>query len=852
MIKVNGSAANITSLTGNEITLSNLSGMKSNFVGKLITISNAVNPTNNGTFTISAYVSATSVKIINLNGVSPENNSSIKWSITYQVSGDIANITTKIANELTLTGLSDMESNFVGKVMAISGANSTANNGNFVISTFINSTSVKITNSNGIANDSNNGNIKWAVLLPKTYGQEIPITPFSGRLAVDRYEYQRHLEGEDGFNHLDSKIEVDGDLPVLSNPETVHEALENISNIFDNIDSEGEGFITVGGEKNSNTYNAWLFPNNAAPHFNSSYTELDTLLNPLFADIITNGVGSLTKTAPIDSEYLRIEHGGVIVIKAGVYIVKDSITVPPGISLIGEGLGTSIINGTSIDFNSNPPRPKTSNFSFKPVFIIAKDQNRSSTDSSGGSDKFIFTRKTVISNLIISDNFIEPPVSADAFYKDPQFSLNGSAASISAVTASTDITLTNIVGAESSLVGKYIVISNSSTNANNGTFLISAYVGAGSIKVANATIGTAIDLSASIKWGIIGSPLISQKAGSNLILDNVYLFGKAPNSTNYSSLGIQLDQTGLNSTGTYLSIYNSFISDFALPIDFKTIGGSNDTLEIYNSKIRGYGKLGNSTADENNCLVRSDDNNIIISNNYLFADSLSGTQNINSLVFINNVVGSDPDLQKYAKINISSNVISLYRSVNLNNNSFLFLRKKTSISNLNQRVYSLIFGNTIQNSTSGGVAGFEVFANPVSTSAELSIKPTEITIGNSNTTSFNLYGNLILNKGIGGFLAKRTLVTANYTIDSGTIKDFVIIVDTSLGSFNINLPAHVPSEPGRILIIKDGKGNASVNPINLIRNGGTGNIDDFAGDRSLSTNWGSWTLISDGTNWLFI
>ncbi len=89
-------------------------------------------------------------------------------------------------------------------------------------------------------------------------------------------------------------------------------------------------------------------------------------------------------------------------------------------------------------------------------------------------------------------------------------------------------------------------------------------------------------------------------------------------------------------------------------------------------------------------------------------------------------------------------------------------------------------------------------------------------------------------------------LAADLTIDT-TTTDMIILVSTAAARA-ITLPAPVN---GRVIIIKDKTGQAETNNITLIRNGSE-QIEGVAASRILSTNWGVWTITTDGTDWFFI
>ena len=65
------------------------------------------------------------------------------------------------AGLLTVTGLTGMTEESVGRMIEITGAASGANNGTFPIREFIDATSVKYENASGVVPDGNNGSISW-------------------------------------------------------------------------------------------------------------------------------------------------------------------------------------------------------------------------------------------------------------------------------------------------------------------------------------------------------------------------------------------------------------------------------------------------------------------------------------------------------------------------------------------------------------------------------------------------------------------------------------------------------------------------------------------------------------------
>lgn len=114
-----------------------------------------------------------------------------------------------------------------------------------------------------------------------------------------------------------------------------------------------------------------------------------------------------------------------------------------------------------------------------------------------------------------------------------------------------------------------------------------------------------------------------------------------------------------------------------------------------------------------------------------------------------------------------------------------------------------------------------------------------VVIGNTST----------VNNIRGGIEVQNTSPAGNITIDDGTTYHCLVFVDTSAAR-DVNLPA-ASTATGRIYIIKDKTGTAATNNITLVRDGSE-KIEGVAANKALATNWGSWTITSNGTDWFFI
>lgn len=88
------------------------------------------------------------------------------------------------------------------------------------------------------------------------------------------------------------------------------------------------------------------------------------------------------------------------------------------------------------------------------------------------------------------------------------------------------------------------------------------------------------------------------------------------------------------------------------------------------------------------------------------------------------------------------------------------------------------------------------------------------------------------------------IVTVSFAVDTATT-DYIIFCRTLSGAISITLPT--PTN-GRMLIIKDSEGNAASNNITLIPHS-TDKIEGLNVNKVLANSWGSWTLVSNGTDW---
>ena len=132
-----------------------------------------------------------------------------------------------------------------------------------------------------------------------------------GELATRKQDFNAHYQGN-GFRHTAPNIDMSPPIPSLGGA-TVQQTLEQITTL---ISSNGTGFISIG---NADGYGIGTY--------NMNTVDTPTLANAFTAAFADD----------------RLQNGGIILVLAGTYILTTPVTVPPGITIIGEVGGTLII-----------------------------------------------------------------------------------------------------------------------------------------------------------------------------------------------------------------------------------------------------------------------------------------------------------------------------------------------------------------------------------------------------------------------------------------------------------------------------------------------------------------------------
>lgn len=182
-----------------------------------------------------------------------------------------------------------------------------------------------------------------------------------GALSTRKQDFNAHWGGN-GFRHDATNIDMNPIIPGVGGT-NVQETLESLHSI---ILSAGSGFISIG---------------DVDGYAQGSYN-VGTLDTPTFFDAFNAALNDA-----------RLQNGGVILVLAGTYRLSHTLTVPPGISIMGEVGGTLIIGGM-------PETPMFSvDFDHKTV-TIGGDSGGGQLDLTTGSN----VEETKFYNLMLADN----------------------------------------------------------------------------------------------------------------------------------------------------------------------------------------------------------------------------------------------------------------------------------------------------------------------------------------------------------------------------------------------------------------------------------------------------------------
>ena len=463
-----------------------------------------------------------------------------------------------------------------------------------------------------------------------------PFTPGIGRLATDRFDFQKHIDGE-AFRHTADQIDLNpSPMNIYGTATTVEQALQNLVNFIAFELANGSGFIAIGDGydcyHNSDTTPGTPFDNTIPP------------LDPVLNDLLNN-------TA--NPNHHRIRDGGIVLIKAGTYLISNTVNVPPGIILMGEGFGTKLINHPFV--------------SGSPMFSISSDPNRVADNgvvhNNVADPLFMFAKDTVFLNLVIADNFVEPKFTGDTSYLSPQNT------SVSAPLILQNQS-SNLICDGVRFLGKVIYTTgkpSSNTGAAIGTNNVSFTTGTGLLIRNSSFDGFTI-------------PISFQAGGGNTDYfycnkNKIRCYG---NSTNgYGTLAVasplQLNVCNISVTENYF--YTNFVDNSVLltgpviasfPNAVPSITGPKANIVISNNNILSIGSTGSvpstiniivwQTSPSTSTLINNT-NCIVYGNN-----DMTGTFNVNQVP--NNVSSSGVDIANVSILgplyfaNSATNVVS--------------------------------------------------------------------------------------------------------------------------------------------------------------------------------------------------
>lgn len=162
-----GYGATVTAVSGTTVTVTNLRNMASSVVGKNLALSQSGFDGNNGIFTITAYISPSSVLIDNAGGVA-DSETSLGWFLFDDVSATVQSI----PNLTLIGGLQGLTAAIEGQPIYFFGAGNPANQGVFTVVAYVSPMSVWINNPSAIAYDT----LYWGTVG----GSSAAITGFNG------------------------------------------------------------------------------------------------------------------------------------------------------------------------------------------------------------------------------------------------------------------------------------------------------------------------------------------------------------------------------------------------------------------------------------------------------------------------------------------------------------------------------------------------------------------------------------------------------------------------------------------------------------------------------------------------
>jgi len=174
-----GSAASIiagdmaTNAADMRVSTGVLGSFTSDVVGKFLTLSGTGEAENTGSFLVTRFVTSSVVEVRNTAATIPDSgNGSISWATSVQ---DVITVYRGVQNagvyasiiagapagQMRVSDLTGLTASSVGRLLTISDASSSGNNGSFPIVSN-SETEADVTNASAVIPDANNGNIEWS------------------------------------------------------------------------------------------------------------------------------------------------------------------------------------------------------------------------------------------------------------------------------------------------------------------------------------------------------------------------------------------------------------------------------------------------------------------------------------------------------------------------------------------------------------------------------------------------------------------------------------------------------------------------------------------------------------------
>jgi hypothetical protein len=99
--------------------------------------------------------------------------------------GTAASVTAFSAGVATIEGLVNINPDMIGKSITFTGASNAGNNGTFVVFSWIDQSSVTITNAGGVSGDANNGSISWHAINYYALARDVVFTSLTINSGID-------------------------------------------------------------------------------------------------------------------------------------------------------------------------------------------------------------------------------------------------------------------------------------------------------------------------------------------------------------------------------------------------------------------------------------------------------------------------------------------------------------------------------------------------------------------------------------------------------------------------------------------------------------------------------------------